>query len=438
MESKPLVKTLLIQISNREVVLAPTLTIPIQRTNFPIAYCQLSDYKPIYWEAEITDYEEKTACLKLSIINYSASFDGRFDKQKPRRKIEQLEFAKFDWRSLEAHLMHYKIAHLEPFIERNVLNFNYNSTTKRDVNFIEPIIPVDSEFSKELIAQKTKIIEFEKQWRINFNNAFFYNGYLKFTKSIPEVKSGFEVKIYNDNLLQEFDLIKPYIAKKLGNTFLVKAKLKIKDKELIALEATSEDINQINENLLEQIRQQRIYGLKRAIKKPEVDQSLFTSDELFDLSSDGKGNVFRDEELDVMELFSNLESVRNRKQLLYLAGQLQNSKTKLRFTLHPHFGFVFHILGKTHHHFVWELLNSHATYMWSRHQSDCVEVEMLKDLEAVINLIRNQGREQYKASYRQFVSTDKWVFNVIDHTDANSSFVDGFVKWKYQIEERLV
>lgn len=435
---KPLVKTLLIQISNQEVVLAPTLKIPIQRTNFPIAYCQFSDYKSIYWEAEITGYEEKIACLKLSITNYNASFDSRFEKQKPTRRIEQLEFAKFDWRSLEVQLMHYKIAHLEPYIERSALDFNFRSNSKREINFIEPVLPVDSETTKEIIAQKSLIIEFEKQWRINFKNAFFHNGYLKFTKSIPEVKNGFEVKIYNDNLLHEFELIKPYIAKKIGNTFQVNAKLRIKNKELIAIEASSEEINQINENLLEQIRQQRIYGLKRLIRKPEVDQSLFTSDELFDHAADGIGNVFKDEELDVMELFSTLDSVRNEKQLRYLAGQLQNSKTKLRFTMHPHFGFVFHIVGRTHHHFVWELLNSHATYLWSRPQADCMVVEMIQDLEAIINLIRNQGREQYKASYRQFVTTDKWIFNVIDHAEANSSFVDGFAKWKYKIEERLV
>ncbi len=192
---KPLVKTLLIQISNQEVTLAPTLKIPIQRTNFPFAHCQLSDYKPIFWEAEITGYEETIACLKLSIIQYHASWDSRFEKQKPTRKIEQLEFAKFDWRSLEAQLMHYKVAQLEPYIEKSALEFNFRSNKKREVEFIEPIIPEESETTKALLAQKFRIIELEKQWSINFKNAFFNNGFLKFTKSIPEIKSGFEVKI---------------------------------------------------------------------------------------------------------------------------------------------------------------------------------------------------------------------------------------------------
>ncbi len=417
-------------------MLSPTLIIPITETNFPYQYCNLSNYKKIFWEVELTGYSEDTSCLKLKVLNYNAIFDDRLKKQRPTRKIEKLEFEKFDWRSLEALLTSYKAAQLDSFVEKNPIAFNHRTASGSHVEFIEPLSPKKTESTSS--TPSNEIIEISKQWRIKFEDAFFELGYIRFIKEFPEIKKAVIIKIFNDNLLPEFELIKPWFIKKLGKTFQVEIKAKINSEQLIDYDATSSIISAINPNLLENIRQQRIWGLQKTPNKTEIDQSLFTSDEIFEHAIDKGGNLFQQNELEVLEILSQLNSVRNKRQLTYLASQLQNNHSKLRFTLNPHFGFVFHVIGKTQHHFIWELLNSHATYVWSRPKNEISEINLFKELEAIINYIRLEGRDTYKSAYRQFKRDENWIFNSIDHEDANSSFKDGFVKWKYKLEEKLV
>lgn len=105
--------------------------------------------------------------------------------------------------------------------------------------------------------------------------------------------------------------------------------------------------------------------------------------------------------------------------------------------MHPQFGFVFHIEGHEQHHFVWELLDSHATDLWSRAKNEMSLSDMFKEMDGIINFIRNHGRTTYKSQYKNQIENEDWSFNVIDHDDASSKLKDGFVKWKYRIEELL-
>jgi hypothetical protein len=89
-------------------------------------------------------------------------------------------------------------------------------------------------------------------------------------------------------------------------------------------------------------------------------------------------------------------------------------------------------------HFVWELLNSHATYIWSIEKDEEEIDRQFTRIEASINSIRSFGRERYKQAYRSHHHDTQLVFSVIDHKRADSVFVDGFVTWKHKLNERLV
>ena len=121
-----------------------------------------------------------------------------------------------------------------------------------------------------------------------------------------------------------------------------------------------------------------------------------------------------------------------------MAGGKQTERQKLRYTLHPNFGFVFLIEGEQCNHFVWELLNSHATYVWSIGKSH-KDIELqYKRIEATIGTVRSAGRDEYKRAYRNNHQDDDLVFTVIEHDQVNSNLKDGFLKWKSRLNEMLI
>jgi hypothetical protein len=175
-------------------------------------------------------------------------------------------------------------------------------------------------------------------------------------------------------------------------------------------------------------------------KLPDIDKSLFTAEDIFNTgeSDDVEGNVFRQDEKDILQFLITHHNTRNRKQLEYLSGNKQSANFRIRFTLHPNFGFLFLIEGRENNHFVWELLNTHATYIWSIGKSE-KDIELqYRRVEDIINTIRNTGREQYKRAYKYNHHDSDLVFCSIEHDDIASSFVDGFVKWKHRLNERLM
>ncbi len=64
--------------------------------------------------------------------------------------------------------------------------------------------------------------------------------------------------------------------------------------------------------------------------------------------------------LGVSNFLLRTQDVRNAAQLAHLASQ-QEAGQKLRFVLSPRFGFLFFVRGEAMHHFLLELLDSHAT-----------------------------------------------------------------------------
>jgi len=421
-----MLEKLLIKVDNQYIHLSPSLAVSIQQTNIPIKHCTFRSRGEIFWIVELIEYNSDTNCWKMKVVDYSVKENTKFDSQKPIREVKRIAFEKFDWPKFQKYLSVYKRIELLPILD--------NLDTDRYFREQSPDTEVPSFSAQAEPTAYTHKIEFD----VSFSDAFFKLGYVSFSKYIKEVNDRVDFKIKNDFILAEFDNIKSWFAKKLKKRkFTVNANISIADSKVSEVIATSLQISMITVELIDSIKYQRTVALTKSPKDSDIDKSLFTAEEIFSEmeSSDIEGNVFNQNEQDVLNILLENYKTRNRKQLEYLSGNKQSEKSKIRFTLHPNFGFLFFIEGRDNNHFAWELLNSNATYIWSIDKADGEMELQFKRIEESINKIRDIGREQYKRAYRQNGHDIDLVFCTIKHDDITSNFVDGFVKWKHRLNE---
>jgi len=148
--------------------------------------------------------------------------------------------------------------------------------------------------------------------------------------------------------------------------------------------------------------------------------------------------VFSKSGLDIIKSLTETEYVRNRKQLEYLSESKQTADSKIQYTLNPLFGFLFLNETKVKYHFIWELLQSHATYIWSIDKANKDINSLYTKIEEIINVIKIIGREEYKRTYSKKNIGYKLNFKAIDHQDITINQDDGFKKWKSKLDDLLV
>jgi hypothetical protein len=216
--------------------------------------------------------------------------------------------------------------------------------------------------------------------------------------------------------MKEFDNIKLWFSKMLkSKRFDVAAIITTIDRHFSESSATSSQIDMITPNIIESVRFNRALALTRPPKTTNPDKSLYSTEEIFNLiDPDIKdGNVFNQSEPEIIKSLTQNDHVRNRKQLEYLSVSKQSTRSKIHYTLNPLFGFLFLIEGKERYHFVWELLQSHATYLWSI------------------------DKEEYEKTYSNRNIGFNFNFKLIEHQDISANLTDGFTKWKSRLDELL-
>ena len=119
---------------------------------------------------------------------------------------------------------------------------------------------------------------------------------------------------------------------------------------------------------------------------------------------------------------------RHHKQLRYLAERHAGNLLKIRFVLRP-FSFVFLIAGTEQYHIILETLDTEeATYLWHFSKTVSLLPSKLKEIDAHLQIIRNQGRQP-------FLDSKPENFSRILHDYSNAQ--KGFVLWTDMLEERL-
>jgi len=425
--------TVIIRLHEGRIWFNDRLSIDAGDSNLPVEKIRFSRVKEIYWLVEQLVFDKESLALEVKVVDYFLRDREKFAAQNPKTDIKKLTFINLsDTASLKMALKYYatQMNQLDEALEAGY--YDRNGTPSLSDEKIKSKNPLF-----RTAPEKEEIKTIFEVW---FKDAEFKLGYVVFDKNIPEMKQMLRFKITNDFLLTEFEFIKGYFVKALGTRkFDVDATIFLEHGKATETRATSTIIGRINEGLIDSIKNIRTDRLFKAPFKVNVDKSLFTADEIFDeFGEDEVGNVFNQTEEEMLRQILEKAKVRNRKQLEFLAGVKQAAGARLRFTLHPYFGFLFTVEGEKMMHFIWELLNTHATYIWSLDKNARELRAQYRRVEDAINQVRNSGRNLYKQAYHSSHIDQDLVFHVIHHQDANSPLIDGFVKWRHRIGELLV
>ena len=432
---------IIIKVFNDRIYFNPKLSILIQHTNILTSHMSFKTHYDIFWKVEMVKYNSEDRSLKVKVKDYNANDISKFDIQTPKKQIDKLLFEKFDWQKLEPHLYSYRKNSLQEIIFNT--DKTPSSSSNADMTKLEKLkLLITSSFTQveKKVEYKPFVTNFQEDFWIYFSDAHFMLGYVTFKKYIKKRECEIDFKIKNEHILAEFDNVKFWFAKKLKTRkFKVSATITLTDDVVTETTASSIQIDQITPELIDSIKYQRTFALTKEPKFTTIDKALFTADEIFNQfdSDDIEGNVFNQSEEDILNFLLEKNKIRNKRQLEYLSGKKQSENHKLRYTLNPNFGFLFLVIGETNNHFVWELLNSHATYIWSIDKLE-MEIELqFKRIESIVNTIRTMGRENYKRAYKNNHQDNDLVFRPISHKDIGSNLVDNFPKWKSQLNEQL-
>jgi hypothetical protein len=445
-------KEIIIKLDNKNIFFNSTMYIPVRNSNLPMDYMKFKFHTDIFWRIELIHYSVDCKCWKVKVSDYSVIDISTFNKQTSTRQIEKLEFEKLDWEKLEPQLTSYQEIKLINFL----YNHNINTNPKTDINHQqieapfnrsryeipeEILIPSkNTKVERDHIPTAPRIDNISINFHVKFQDATFVDGYATFKKYIKQVGISVDFRIKNDYILKEFDNIKFWFSKMLkSKRFDVDAIITTIDKHFSEASATSSKIDMITPNIIESVKYDRTLALTKPPKTNNPDKSLYSTEDIFNLiDPDIKdGNVFNQSEPDIIKSLTQNDQVRNRKQLEYLSVRKQTTKSKIHYTLNPLFGFLFLIEGKKRYHFAWELLKSHATYIWSIDKEEKEVVLLYSKIEEILNIIRLIGREEYKKTYSNKDLRYDFNFKSIEHQDISANLDNGFTKWKSKLDELL-
>lgn len=416
-------KYIILKITNQGVFYNENTFIGWESTNFPSKNeFNFNEREGVFWRAKLLSFDRENSQLNVEIVDYQIfQKEESFISQKAKFGFKKIWFSRLRWLELQKVLNFYvptSFNEISDSAEQDAIRKNKD---EKSVDYSEVTIE-----GKRL----------EVSFRHPLMDAKFKMGYVEVEKKLKGVSGTTKIKLFNNNIIPEFDHVKPFFAKALGNKKIeISGIIEVNDNGEVEVKCQSKEISRIDEDLIRAVKR---LSLKESIFKPKkisVDKSLFTPEEYFEGFEDQRlGNTLRYNDELIMDEISKLEGVRNRKQLLYLSGKLQSKQIGLRFTLSPEFGFLFYVEGEQMDHFIWELLNTNATYIWSIERSLASLENKFKLIERQVNFIRDNGRIQYLSVEKK----EDIIFNKINHDNSESGVVDGFPKWKAKVNEKLV
>lgn len=403
-------KERILRITTEGVFLTPDYLVSWSQTNLPAADFTIKS-GAYFWKVIILAFERQTAVLQLQVVDYFSKSMKQFEGQQMKFEVSRLDFEKLAWPTLEDFLSTYQESVLAPHL--------------------------DYEQIKQLLPEEEQ--QYFYKVKCYLKDAKFKLGYLSVWTTLPALAGPVELQVKNHNLLPEFEFIKSYFSKVLKRkTFEVEVSLILINGQIKELQSVSKQIDKISEEFIATLKRSKILGLKKNPGVILVDKHLFSTDDIFDQYDDELGgNIFKQDPGAILAALSEIGIVRNRKQLEYLAGRKQEIGQKILITLAPHLGFLFVVVGTRQHHFIWELIDSHATYVWSFEKTRGSLENQLQKIEELVGLVREQGREKYKQHYQQDGPIQNYLFRTIIHKHADAGIVDGFPTWRYRLEEIL-
>lgn len=345
----------------------------------------------------------------LSNINslflvYPFSFKGKLVQYIGRVQRSEINPTIYDYRDI-------KIDYLNNlFLKRNTY---YRQIFKQKSLFDDPT---------DLISEKQSVI-IEKQIKVPIDNLDFRYGNVGFEYIDKETNQRFDFEIENEEFRPEFEVLKSYFVKFLkSKSVAANIYAEIENGVILSQLATSSDIENINKEIVESVK---FHFLNKNFigQNPTSKQNILTTNEY-----PKNQNIYNSVE-NILEDLLKEKQYKHSRHIQFLAERHERNVMKLRFVLQP-FSFVFLIAGKQNYHIILETLDTEeATYIWHTEKDKSVLIDMIKQIDKELNIIREKGRQSY-------LETNPENFSRIVHDYSENN--KRFIIWKGQLEERLI
>ncbi len=427
----------IIRIMDGKIFINPDTSFTVAQTTFPTDSLIFSPRIDRFLEVELHFVSDVAIMI---ITNYNAQQTQSFFHQNLKLKISRLEFRKLNWEEFSKMLFMYKKQALQSFFDNESLKTYTKYLTKDPLENKSSFSQSQSPHKSDLLNSEHKISLARSIYKekIKYKDAIFNDGYVTAQKRVKWHHRTIDITVHNDFLKKEFDSIKYYFGKKINGKdyFTVDCHTSIHETRLIEMNCTSSEITQINPDLIEAIKIERIVKgtavAKDNINKHEVSISC---KELNESLGDDPENVLALIPEEIVQILSNKKNIRNKAQLEYLSKYKHSVFQNLRYTLRPSFGFLFYVEGKLHNHYCWELLDKNATYIWSisTHSN-----QTYQRIDKTLSYILSYGRKEYKNQYKNKLIDQDIIFNRINHKDINNGFQHNFEQWKSNLHAIVI
>ena len=268
--------------------------------------------------------------------------------------------------------------------------------------------------------------------RLSINKMKIGNGCLTYTKKVRWDKEPQTFTIEHPLMIPQMEFIKPYFHNIMNG--------KMVDIEVSVLQQGNHvEVIKTHAPQLQKINKESLYimrglEIKNWVKSQKAQYQSNILQEDIDLSYDPleSGNIDSIER----ELLNRIiaeSDVRNKHQLLYLSDASSPSD-RLMLTIQPQFGFIFTIRGEEMVHCIWELVDSHATYIWSFPHAMHSDL-YFKILRREFATITEVGRQVYRDTY---VANHDYYLRTINHGSSTDPLVDRFINWRLKLEGYFV
>lgn len=369
--------------------------------------------EPAYWTIKVLNYSENEKKLFYKITSYQVGETEFESNQKLfADKLNDLQIITFNDLVTDGLLK--MLAGTSAF-KRLVKSVSVDSTTIQPTNFF----------------RQPNIKTIKETFFVPLKNVRFKLGGVSFDKKFKEHNKTIEITIPNYDIREEFDAVKNYFANVLKTKKIeVIVYIEITDNEVTSIEAKSPEVEKIDKQLIDNVKFEFVKSTTKKKINIDIDKSLFTMDEYFDTFVDEKfkSNTFHSNDKELFDDLLAISNTKHYKHLRYLSSKHSHDIMKLRF-VHKPFSFIFLIQGDRNYHIIWETLDTEeATYVWHITKDINVLKMTLRKIEDIINVIKVQGKTAY-------ISSTDDPFRRIYHD--YSELVDGFVKWKGELESIL-
>jgi len=390
--------------------------IPLEKAGlFDTVAIQKGFKQPAYWKIRVIRHDENEKKIFCEVLSYHIGETVFEHNQKQLSgKLNNVEIVKFrniDTGGLLATLSGRGSGVIFP---------SQNFAPDRAINKHQP-----EQFVRQPYRQTLTETFF-----VPLKNVRFILGGVSFDKKLQGHYKSIDFTIINYDIREEFDAVKNYFANVLKTKKIqVTATVEFTDNEVTSVIAKSPEIERINKDLIDNVKFEFVRATKKKINV-DIDKNLFTMDEYFDTFAEEKikVNPFYNNEKDFFDDLLKISNTKHYKHLRFLSSKHLHDIMKLRF-IHKPFSFIFLIQGDKNYHIIWETLDTEeATYVWYITKDHNVLKLTMKKLEDIINIMKVQGK-------RAYINTADDPFRRINHD--YSTLVDGFVKWKGELENYL-